>query len=88
MGTKVGKLDIDHLVTLPEVTSETCDACGQGTIARVLVTLETGGQLTFCSHHAARVGLGPEMIAALVTDQPVSGAEVNAIADLDSGDLL
>lgn len=73
MGTIAKPLaGIDHVTALPESTSERCDRCNADVVARVLVTLDSGLQLTFCGHHAASVGVGPEMIASMVIGEPVS----------------
>jgi hypothetical protein len=47
----------DSVTELPVDTNEVCDACpGEGTPARVLVTLSSGGQLTLCQHDANKLG--------------------------------
>lgn len=61
--TTTAPVNAEAVTALPAVTTENCDACGYSKIpgasplariaqAFVRVTFPTGGQLTFCGHHA------------------------------------
>jgi hypothetical protein len=57
---------VDSVTALPAASAETCDRCGPSAQALVQVNLPDGSKLTFCGHDAAELGLGPEVITALV----------------------
>lgn len=49
MPTLLSPSQVDTVPSLPD----TCDGCGAA--AKLGVTLTTGGQLSFCGHHANRM---------------------------------
>ena len=55
------------LATAPLTAMERCDRCGAQ--AYVRVTLESGGELTFCAHHAREYEPRLKALAASLDDQ-------------------
>jgi hypothetical protein len=64
------------LATAPLTAMDRCDRCGAQAYVRVM--LESGGELTFCAHHAREYEPRLKAIAAQIEDQSDRLADVPA----------